>query len=398
VTSRPVGVLGLALSGALAWGFGAPAADVVQLTGLAALAAAATGTLAAIVLHRARGLSVAVQATVVSLVAVVATAVGVVAASSAMFISSHDLWALLVVLVAAGAIAIVFALLLGARVGEGSRAVSELVRDLGSEQESVVSPRGAPSEFARLGAELAATRERLDEARSRERALDSSRRELVAWVSHDLRTPIAGIRAMAEALEDHVVDDPASVQRYYSTIRKESERLSALVDDLFELSRINSGTLQLTIERVPFEDLVSDALSAASPAASSKGVKLEGRLATSGVVELSTPEVLRALRNVLDNAIHHTPADGSVVVEAEVDGQRAVVSVRDSCGGIPASDIDRVFDLAFRGDGARSRDGGAGIGLAIARGIVEAHHGAIAVVNEDAGCRFTVELPVTQQS
>jgi len=242
---------------------------------------------------------------------------------------------------------------------------------------------------------------KLEATRARERALEGSRRELVAWVSHDLRTPLAGIRAIAEALEDRVTTDPGDVARYHRTLRQEADRLAGLVDDLFELSRINAGTLRLELERASLGDLVSDALAAAAPVARAKGVRLEGRLdGQAPEVDLSVPEIARVFRNLLENAIRHTPSEKAVLVEAGVRDGHAEVAVADACGGIPAEDLDRVFDLAFRGEAARTPgdSGGAGLGLAIARGIVEAHHGQIVVENRGEGCRFTVRLPLAQST
>ena len=124
--------------------------------------------------------------------------------------------------------------------------------------------------------------------------------------------------------------------------------------------------------------------------------QLKGSSPVSREVPASTPELSRALRNILETAIRHTPSEGSVLVEAGVDGGRAYVSVADGCGGIPDADLDRVFDLAFRGEAARTPepDGGAGLGLAIARGIAEAHRGDITVRNENGGCLFTLRLPL----
>jgi signal transduction histidine kinase len=255
----------------------------------------------------------------------------------------------------------------------------------------------APAELARLRLELEETSRRLDEARARETTLDVSRRELVAWVSHDLRTPLAGIRAVVEALEDGVVQDPTTVARYYTTLRIECDRLSGLVDDLFELSRTQAGVLRLEFERVSLGDLVSDAVATAAPVATAKGVHLEGHLdGAPPELSVSVPELLRALRNILENAIRHAPADGTVVVEAGREAGRAYISVRDNGGGIPESDLARVFDVAFRGDAARTPGDGAGLGLAIARGLIEAHHGEVSVRNENGGACFTVRLPLSE--
>jgi signal transduction histidine kinase len=257
----------------------------------------------------------------------------------------------------------------------------------------------APGELVDLGAELELTSTRLAEAREQGAALERSRRELVAWVSHDLRTPLAGLRAMVEALEDGVVDDPETVARYHRTMRQEADRLAGLVDDLFELSRIQSGALSLDLERVRLDDLVSDAIAGASIAASAKDIDLRGEVGQPApVVELATPEMTRVVRNLLDNAIRHTPRGGTVVINAGIDGsgRSAEVWVQDGCGGIPTDDLDRVFDMAYRGDVARTPgDGRAGLGLAVARGLVDAHHGQISVHNHGPGCRFTVRLPLS---
>jgi signal transduction histidine kinase len=250
--------------------------------------------------------------------------------------------------------------------------------------------------LATLQAELEQAAHRLREARDRERALESSRRELIAWVSHDLRTPLAGIRAIAEALEDGVVDDPASVASYYASLRSESDRLAGLVDDLFELSQAQAGVLTLHWDRISLKDLVSDAVAGVSPVAAAKGVRVDGRIGEPAPeVVASPPELVRALRNILENAVRHTPADGSVVVEAGSRGDEAYVAVQDDGGGIRPDDIERVFDVGFRADPARGRDGGAGLGLAIAKELVEAHAGTITVENRNGGARFVINLPVT---
>jgi signal transduction histidine kinase len=175
------------------------------------------------------------------------------------------------------------------------------------------------------------------------------------------------------------------------------ERLGALVDDLFELSRAQSGVLRLECERVSLDELVADAIAGVRPVAEAKGVLVEGRLPSRGLALQGSPsELVRVLRNILANAVRHTPADGSVVVEATVEGADALVSVADTGGGIPEDQLDRVFDAGFRGDPARTpgTGGGAGLGLAIARALVTAHDGDITVANVDGGARFVVRLPV----
>jgi signal transduction histidine kinase len=371
--------------------------ETFELVLLAAGTAAVAAITGALVLRALRGRSLGAQAAAVAVAAMAAVGVGAWAGARAMFLSGHDVWALDVMLIASGAVGVASALVLGRRVGAASEALVAVARRIGDGHAPTAAPGpDTPQELARLHRELEHTSQRLEQARSREQALDASRRELVAWVSHDLRTPLAGIRAIVEALEDGVVDDAETVGRYYATLRREADRLAELVDDLFELSRAQAGVLELHMERVSLGDLVSDALAGASPIAAAKGVRLEGRLdGPPAELEVSASEVLRALRNILENAIRHTPSDGTVTVEAGRDDAGAFVSVVDTGGGIPEKDLPRVFEVAFRGDTARTPgDAGAGLGLAIARRFVEAHRGDIAVRNENGGCRFTVRLPL----
>jgi signal transduction histidine kinase len=377
--------------------------DTVSVLLYSVAGAAVSGMIAGAALSALRRRTVGLQAAVAALSAVLATGIGVAWAASKMFISRHDRDVLWIVLAGAGAVGVILAVLLGRRVAAASRSVGEMVRRLADGEaagplRSGVRPAAAPGELAALAAELEQTSARLAEAQAQAQALERSRRELVAWVSHDLRTPLAGVRAMVEALEDRVVEDPETVARYYATMRREIDRLAGLVNDLFELSRIHSGALALDIESVALDELVGDAVAGAAIAAAAKGVDLRGEMGEpSPVVELSTPEMVRVVRNLLDNAIRHTPPGGVVVITAGLaaGGDAAEVSVRDGCGGIPEHELESVFEMAYRGDAARTPgDGGGGLGLAVARGLVEAHHGEITVRNDGPGCRFTVRLPL----
>ena len=218
------------------------------------------------------------------------------------------------------------ALFVGRRLTKASRALSSAVQGVGENGVYVAPPLTLPAELAELSAELTATHERLAQARSRERALEASRRELVAWVSHDLRTPLAGLRAMAEALEDQVVIDPREVSQYHSQIRREVDRLTLMIDDLFELSRIHAGALRLSKRMVGLEDLVAEVVASAEPVARHKGVRLTGAAVRGMPVFVDSAEMGRALRNLVTNAIRHTPSDGGVDVLAEVQSGMACVS------------------------------------------------------------------------
>jgi signal transduction histidine kinase len=286
--------------------------------------------------------------------------------------------------------------IVGRRMSIASRLLLASVQQVGGGGRYQPPGQVLPAELQGLSRELESAQNRLAEARDRERALEASRRELVAWVSHDLRTPLAGLRAMAEALEDEVVTDRRTVRRYHSQIREETDRLALMIDDLFELSRIHAGALRLSRSQVGIDDLIGDALASAEPLARAKGVLLRGSAADYLPVCVDTAEVGRALRNLVINAIRHTPSDHSVEVVGDSESGMATVSVSDSCGGIPADQLPRIFDVAFRGETARTPGPGegAGLGLSIARGIVEAHCGQIAVRNTGPGCQFVIRLPL----
>ena len=207
---------------------------------------------------------------------------------------------------------------------------------------------------------------------------------------------------MSEALDDGVVSEPDQVARYHATMTREVDRLAGMVEDLFELSRIHAGALRLQLDALSLADVVSDAVAVVHPAAAAKRVRiLADETAAWPTVDGSDPELGRVVRNLLTNAVRHTPPEGIVRLAAGADRDGAWLAVQDACGGIPASDLPRVFEVAFRGEPARPAGtdagfaSGGGFGLAIARGLVEAHRGRIAVENAGAGCRFLVRLPVS---
>ncbi|GAA2399552.1 HAMP domain-containing sensor histidine kinase [Actinomadura vinacea] len=368
-----------------------PVSDLLQVVWYAAVAALGVAAAGLALLHRLRGRSIAVQLGLVGVATVLATVSGIVVITFMMVLNDHDQSVVLAVVAASGAVAAGVSLLLGRRLVAANRVLVAAVR---ADPYRVPGTR-LPAELAELAHELDDAYRRLAEAHARERTLEASRRDLVAWVSHDLRTPLAGLRAMAEALEDGVVADTATVARYHGRIRVEVDRLSEMVDDLFELSRIHAGALRLSRRRVGLQDLVAEVVAGTEALANAKGVRLRGDVRRRTPVEVDAGEMERALRNLVVNAIRHTPADGTIEITGEVTEGMACVTVADACGGILEADLPRVFDVAFRGESARTPGGGAGLGLAIARGIVEAHSGQIGVTNAGPGCRFVVRLPLT---
>jgi signal transduction histidine kinase len=324
-----------------------------------ALVTLVAGLLGSAIVWLLRGRSAVTAMTATVLAAVLAAVTGVLVAAHRMFISTHDAAVLAAIVATAAVVGTVCALAVGRRV---ARAVEH---------------------HARAAAD-----------RERERALEASRRELVAWMSHDLRSPLAGIRAMAEALEDGIVSDLPTVAAYHRGIRDEAERLASMVDGLFELSRVHSGRLVLRRQRVTLADIVAQAVPTAAPLSAARGILLVGD-APDVTVDVDVREVTRVLANLLANAIRHTADGGVVRILGGTTGADAYLAVEDECGGIPDADLPQVFDVAFRGTPSRTpaRDEGAGLGLAIARGIVAAHGGTIDARNIDGGCRFSVRFP-----
>jgi two-component system, OmpR family, sensor histidine kinase SaeS len=252
-------------------------------------------------------------------------------------------------------------------------------------------------ELARLAGWFNAMAASVQEAFERQRAAESERRHVIAAVSHDLRTPLAAVRAMIEAIDDGVVSDAETVRRYQRTIRAEVRHLSGLMDDLFELARLEAGATGQVREVMPVEDLISDAIEATRRQADRAGVCLDGRIdGALPPVAIDARQIHRVLANLLQNAVRHTPAGGAIRIQAETsaagDGRREVrIHVVDTGEGIAAADLPHVFARSYRGEASRRRSGadaaeaddpaalssGAGLGLAIARGIVEAHGGRI---------------------
>ncbi|CAI9407925.1 Adaptive-response sensory-kinase SasA [Nocardioides sp. T2.26MG-1] len=387
---------------------GGVTSDQVQIVLVAAACAVGVGVVGLLAAWLVRHLSIRWQLGLVVLVSVGSVLAGVVAVARLMFISPHDRQVVSLVAGVSGLVGMLVALALGAAIARWSAALREGARLLDAHGSYVADPRG-PSELQALAAELERTSERLAESRLREARLEESRRELVSWVSHDLRTPLAGMRAMTEALEDGLAADPA---RYQRQIRAEVDRMVRMVDDLFELSRIHAGVLRISPETVLLGDLVSEAIAGADPVARARSVRLGGSVDHGIEVTADAAALSRVMTNLIMNAIRHTPADGSVEIRGRLvdDGteQAVELSVSDQCGGLSEDDMGRVFDLAWRGGGAartpapETGDGvegpGAGLGLAIVKGLIEAHRGVVAVENVDgpapAGCRFLVRLPV----
>ena len=299
------------------------------------------------------------------------------------------------------------AILLVYSVGAGSAAALALAKAWGRAVERLVDgaqslaegnldrrvgPLGAGSELDTLAASLDDAAESLKLSLAREGAGEAKRKDLITAVSHDLRTPLASLRAMVEAVNDGVVDDPPTLRRYAGEIRRSVDSLTLLVDDLFELVQIDAGAIEAESERVRLDEVVRSALATCEPQALKKGLVLEAEIDGAGGW-LCSPRLVRVLQNLLQNAIRHTPADGTVRMEARRGPAGLELVIEDTGEGIPAAALDQVFEPFWRGDRARSTSG-SGLGLALAKRIVESLGGQIRVESEPAaGSRFAVVLP-----
>jgi signal transduction histidine kinase len=307
-----------------------------------------------------------------------------------MFISDHDLTLLGLLLSFAAALSLSFGLTLAANLTRSIRLLAQGAAELAEGNLTTRVPVVGSSELADLAKTFNQMATRLEEAFARQRQAEATRRDLVAAVSHDLRTPLASIRAMVEALADRLVSDPPTIERYLHVLRGQIESLSALIDDLFELSQLERAQSALELESSSLLDLISDTLESLRAEAERKGVNLTGQVEPRvDPVQMNPQKIQRVLNNLLRNAIRHTPARGTVAITARPVPGGVHVDVADTGEGIAPEELPRVFDWFYRGEKSRSRAyGGAGLGLAIARSIVEAHGGRI-WAESTAGCGST---------
>jgi signal transduction histidine kinase len=329
---------------------------------------------------------------------VVATAVGVIlvtvlAAAELMFVSNHD-----ALVVSAIVLAAAFVALRAARVASAG-----VVRDVGEIRDALAAVgEGERDRHVRAAAAVelkeladAATRmiEQLAQEERRRDAADSARRNLVASVSHDLRTPLAALRLMLSAIEDGVVDD-STRDRYLATMHTHVGALGSMIDDLFELSRLEAGDLEWSLRQVELPELVDVTVAAMRVEAEAKGVEVAADVQPLPRPARADPERLqRVLFNLIQNAIRHTPADGSVTVRAEPAGDWVEIEVADTGTGIPREERERLFEPFVRGASNGERDAGAGLGLALCRAIVEAHGGRIWLADSEIGTRVRFVIP-----
>lgn len=314
-----------------------------------------------------------------------------------MLVSPMDVLFTVVAVLFSCVLGAVAARALGANVMADVDAVRAGLTDVEAGARDVRVPAGGCDEVAELARHVERMARALHAEEEARVAADAARRDLLAAVSHDLRTPLTSIRVLAEAIEDGVVEDVAR-REYAGRLAVHARSFGALIDDLFELSRLEAGDIHWTMRQVRIAELVEETVDAMRPEADARSVVLQLELARAGAQARANPErVQRVLFNLLQNAIRHTPADGSVTVRAEPVGDAVEIEVADTGDGIAPGERATVFEPFVRGATQASRtNGSAGLGLAIARAIVEAHGGRIWLAEAPSGTCVRFSLPAAQ--
>lgn len=313
-----------------------------------------------------------------------------------MFSNEHDLLLATVLLIFASGIAMALGYIFSSALTDRIQLLDRAAQAISEGKLQARTPPLGRDEVAELGKTFNQMAARLEEADRKQREAEALRRDLIAWVSHDLQTPLASVQAIIEALADGLVEDPETEQRYLRTAQRNIGSLSLLIDDLFQMAQIDAGGLKLECEYGSLNDLISDTLESFSETAARRGIHMDGELAT-GVdpVWMDARRIGRVLDNLVSNALRHTPEGGTVQVRAEPAEELVRVEVSDNGPGIPEQDLPLIFERFYRGEKSRSRaTGGAGLGLAIAQGFVQAHQGDIGVESVSGeGARFYFTLP-----
>jgi signal transduction histidine kinase len=298
-------------------------------------------------------------------------------------------------LVFAGALTAYSATVLARGVLDDIQSVRDGVVAVGEGRRDLEIHTRARDEIAELADAANRMAGRLAESEEERDAADAARKDLIAAVSHDLRTPLTSLRLLAHAIEDDLVD-PETRRRYLEQMSMHIASLSALIEDLFELSRLEAGDIQWSMQQVALDELVAETVEAMRPQAEEKHVEVQCSVSGGVAPARANPEKLqRVLFNLIQNAIRHTPADGSITVAAESNGALVEVEVSDTGEGVPEGERDQVFEPFFRGGAGRARASGdgTGLGLTICRAVVEAHGGRIWFEDAAAGARVRFSLP-----
>ena len=313
-----------------------------------------------------------------------------------MFVSDHDLQLSGLLLLFAAIIASSFGLFVSATVTDGLQQLAITAQQLAEGDLSARVDISGKDEVAQVGLAFNEMADQLETVDMQRTELENLRRDLIAWTSHDLRTPLTSIRVRVEALNDGVLDDPEAEQRYYRSILSDVMALNLLFDDMFELAQLDRVDAKLEKSLDSLEELIEECLERFQTISAERGVQLSANVGEDvDPLPLNSAKISRVLDNLISNSLRYTPKGGRIVITADRDGDRVIVSVEDSGPGFNEEDIPRLFEQFYRGEQARTRaTGGAGLGLSIAHGVVEAHGGRIWAENvPGGGARISFELP-----
>lgn len=327
---------------------------------------------------------------------IIVAMINIYANSHLMFLSEKDFLCLTVLLMFATILSASFGHLLAVRMTKSLQLLQSGANNLAKGDFSTRVTLPEIDELSNVADAFNLMADQLQQSSTRQQELEQARRTLIAAVSHDLRTPLASIRVMTEALADGVVTEPDMVNRYYTRIGSQIENLSSLIDDLFELSQLETGLMALKLEDISLNDLLSDVLESMQVQANRKGISLQGSFCEPlPCVQAELPKIQRVLYNLVQNAIHYTPAQGAIFLSTQLVSQGVQVKVADTGEGITPEHLPHIFENFYRGEKSRSREtGGAGLGLAIVKRIVEAHQGQVSVESEPGrGTSFSFVLP-----
>ncbi len=381
-----------------------PAGELRDLGAYLALSGAATlgaGWLALRLADHAIGLSIKAKAFLGTVIGGGVALLNVFIVAQLMFVSTaHDLKLLVALLVFSALVTLFFSMWVASTIVGRMAAATAGIRKLAAgELDSRIALPGG-DEVAQLANDVDILAERLQAAERQRASLDRERKELTAAVSHDLRTPLASVRAMVEALADDVVKDPAEVKRYYDAMRHEIDRLSHMVDDLFELAQMDAGAPRLERRNVALHEIAAEVIEAMQAQARLNDVALTlGMEGDQPDVFVDGARVERVIANLIRNAMEHTPPGGRIDVRVVADDGWLRLHVSDTGEGIAEDDLPHIWNRFFRADKSRKRGpeaaDGAGLGLAIVRAIVEAHGGLVDVTSAPGrGALFTLRFPL----
>ncbi len=336
------------------------------------------------------------QLIVTYLVGAVIALVNIGVTASLMFLSAHDFTLLTLLLIFSGSISIFFAYYISTQLTRQVRQLVQGANQLASGKLDTRVKGGGNRELVELSQAFNQMATNLQTSFEKQRQVEQSRKELIAAIGHDLRTPLASLRLMAEAIQDGVTDDQQT-KMFMGRISGEVTYMSGLIEDLFELSQLDAGSLKLRCEPGNLSDLISDTLESMRAQAEIKHQSLNGEIEGHiPLLSFDMRKIQRVLNNLVGNAIRYTPEGGKITLRAWAEFGKVLVSVIDNGEGINPTDLERIFEPFYRGERSRGREhGGAGLGLAISKGLIEAHNGTIRVESrEGKGSTFTFQLPL----